>query len=274
MKKHLRTVSMILLAAVFVVGIFLTVRQMIQYRTAEQSYDHAQQIAFGSTPQAPTDPVSTSTPDVSVPEAEATEPEAIIPQPVQILQSVNIAALQLVNSDVLGWIYIPDTVISYPLMRTDDRDEYLHLAWDRTPNDNGSIFLEKSNSRDLSDFNTIIYGHLMANGTMFGSLKKYAEQDYRDSHPYIYIATADGVRMYHIFSAYEASIESDTYRLYFADEAAKQTALSGYIENSVVTGGPVPEADDRILTLSTCTGTGFYSTRWVVQAVLEGYWAA
>lgn len=267
--KKMRKAVTVILAAVFVFGICMMLRQLLQYGDAEQVYDQAQQIAFGTEPTQPsTEPSSTDAAESTKPY----QPEQILPEEVKILQNVDIAALQLVNPDVLGWIYIPDTVVSYPLMQTQERDEYLYKAWDGSTNNSGSIFLEKSNHRDFSDFNTIIYGHHMSNSTMFGSLKEFRSQDYRDSHPYIYIAAADGIRRYEVFAAYEAGIESDTYRLYFEDDTRKQASVDAWVSNSLIKTDVIPSVEDNVLTLSTCMGTGQYSTRWVVQAVLTGFW--
>ena len=133
-----------------------------------------------------------------------------------------------------------------------------------------SIFLECRNRRDFSDFNTLIYGHNIRGGLMFGPLKRYAEQAYLDAHRLVYIVTEDAVRRYEVFAAYEAGVTSDTYRLYFKDDERKQAALDDYVAAAAVGTGVTPSPDDRILTLSTCTGTGTYDTRWVVQAVLTG----
>ena len=284
MKKICRYGAMALLSIVFVWGVVMMARQAVGYQQSEALYDDARQLAFSAAGKdeepATTVPETTAaqeTTPAEEPDAGAVtvvQPQQLTPEPVQQLQKTDLAALKQVNPDVLGWIYIPDTIISYPLMKTTDRDSYLHLAWDGTPNENGSIFLEKSNRRDFSDFNTIIYGHLMADGSMFGSLKNYQTMEYGEEHPYVYIATAAGVYRYQIFAAYEAPVQSDTYRLYFEEDTHRQAALEHYLHSSVLDTGIVPQVTDRILTLSTCMGTGRYETRWVVQAVLTGFWPA
>ena len=278
MQKKLRGIVTGVLAAVFVFGVAMMLRQLFFYEDAREIYQEAQHIAFGEIPKETT--VSQETEAThpqtgeTLPQTEEApvQPQEVLTAEVRILRQLDVDALQLVNPDVLGWIYIPDTVISYPLLQTDERDEYLYKAWDGRKNDAGSIFLEKSNHRDFSDFNTIIYGHLMGNGTMFGSLKAYYSREYRDSHPYIYIATETEIYKYEVFAVYEADVKSDTYRLYFEDDTRKQVALDSYIERSILTGLSVPTVQDSVLTLSTCTGTGTYSTRWVVQAVRRGTW--
>lgn len=68
---------------------------------------------------------------------------------------------------------IPDTRISYPLVQGEDNQYYLNHTWKKWSSVVGAIFLECGNSRDLSNFNTIVYGHRMNDGSMFASLKNY-----------------------------------------------------------------------------------------------------
>lgn len=281
MKRKLRSKITVLLAAAFLVSGALILQQHLDYQAADQAYAAAQTIAL----QSPADAAAEEDPEI-LPEDEielAPEPVPMVPAPtldkperdlleesVRFLLELNLDALRQTNEDVLGWIYIPDTPIDYPLMRVKDNNEYLRRAWDGSANNAGCIFLECRNSRDFSDFNTLIYGHALRNGKMFRSLLNYREQEYRDSHPYVYIVTDEWVRRYEVFSAYEADVVSDTYRLVFEHDARKQSALDEWMEQSVLERELVPTAEDSILTLSTCTGTGTYETRWVVQAVLTG----
>ena len=275
MKKCGRKLAFGLLAAVFIAGLTLILLQLRQYDSAEEHNTQAQQLAFGSqtqpTAQESHSPAVTEPwePETATEEIQPSQPAIPMDETARFLQQVDIFALRQINPEVLGWIYLPDTAISYPLMETQERDKYLNLAWDGSRNGNGSIFLEKNNRRDFTDFNTIIYGHHMNDGTMFQPLIHYREDGFFQTHPYIYITTDSEIYRYRVFSAYEAPVESDTYRLYFPDAAACLAAIDFYLQGR----SDVTLTDrDRILTLSTCTGTGRYTTRWVVQAVLDAQW--
>jgi sortase B len=152
-------------------------------------------------------------------------------------------------------------------MQGEDNEHYLHHTWDGIWNYAGSIFMECQNSPTMSDYNTLIYGHNMKNRSMFGELKYYVQEDFWEAHPYIYIVDAAGVRRCDIYATYEAEVTAVTYKRTFEDAAAKQKFINYGARRTVVDTGVVPEADDRVITLSTCTGAG-YATRWVVQAVL------
>ena len=290
MNRKLRSVIILVLVACLVYGGSQLAIQMRSHQQAKASVEAALAAAqkvqvVEDLPEEPVPLEPAPTVELSPPEPVEKEPveEAPVeeePQvqppaeaepadaPVVDLMALDLEALRQTNPDVLGWITIPDTVISYPLMKAEDNQEYLYQTWDGKYSKYGSIFLECRNSHDLSDFNTLIYGHNMRTDEMFGTLLDYGEQRYFESHPSIYIVTDAGVRRYDVFSAYEAKVVSDTYRLIFEDDARRQTALELYTGSSVLDTGIVPEVDDAILTLSTCTGRGTADLRFVVQAVL------
>lgn len=263
MKCKSKRIITAVLAVVLIISVSMAAQQYVSYRQALEDQEEAKSLAFGN---------AVILPEPSVPMAVKPEYMEPLPQEAQLLRELDLTSLQQVNEDVLGWFYIPGTGISYPLMEVETRDEYLRRAWDGSYSRAGSIFLERRSSRDFSDFNTIIYGHHMRDDSMFGMLPEYAQQSYREDHPYVYIATADTIRRYEIFAAYEAPVTSDTYRLVFEDEKRKQDCLEQYMANSVWEPTRAPAVQDHILTLSTCTGTGTYHSRWVVQAVLTGQW--
>ena len=187
---------------------------------------------------------------------------------VRMLQQTNLAALQEVNPDVLGWILIPDSQIDYPIVQGTDNQFYLQHTWDGKSSSVGSVFLEYCNQPDMTEFHTILYGHNRKDGSMFASLRKYAGEQYWRDHPYIYIVNSEGVFRYEVFSAYRAKVDSYTYGLGFTRQQDKENFIQMLLQNSQIDTGIQPEATDRILTLSSCSGMG-YSTRWVVNARLK-----
>jgi sortase B len=188
------------------------------------------------------------------------------------LNEKGLSALQTVNPEVIGWICVPGTVINYPLLHTDNNEYYLNRTWDRKKSSSGSIFLESQNKADLEQFNTILYGHNMKRGTMFGSLDEYKDNAYRQNHPFVYVMTETEIRRYTIFSAYEASIQGYAYGVAFTSVRQKEIAIEEYLASSIWAAGVRVNKDDSILTLSTCTGKSDYNYRFVVHAVLSAVW--
>jgi len=272
MKKTIRILLTAALMLVFLFSITKFLGQQRDKRNGSSTYEKALQIATSEKNKgaSPTLPATTGNEDPS-------QPPQWIPAPVeeedpylQAMADIDLAALREVNPDVIGWIMIPDTGISYPLMQGTDNDYYLNRTWDRQSNAVGSIFLEYQNNPDLTDFNTIIYGHNMNDGSMFAGLREYRNQDFWEVHPYVYICNDLGVYRYEIFSAYYASVKSNTYGLVFSREESRINFLAKLLEDSVIQTGVEPTPNDRILTLSTCTGTGSgYAYRWVVHARLK-----
>ena len=91
-----------------------------------------------------------------------------------------------------AWLYCPDTVIDYPVMKADDYSYYLKHLPDGTHNANGTLFLDYNCAPDFSDSLSVIYGHKMKSGKMFGSLEGYKKEGYYSEHPYMYLYTKQG----------------------------------------------------------------------------------
>ena len=272
MKNKLRKVLTLVLALVLVGSLGAMLRQQMSYRQGDEDYSAAEEVAGlpkETLPLPKPEPPAVSKPEKEPEEsAPAEEPE---PDPeaelMAMLEGLDLAALQEINGDVLGWIAIPGTQVNYPILRGKDNDYYLDHTWKGERSSVGAIFMDYRNGADFSDDNTLIYGHNMKNRSMFGELKYYVQEDFWEAHPYIYIVDAAGVRRCDIYAIYEAEVTAVTYKRTFEDAAAKQKFINYGARRTVVDTGVVPEADDRVITLSTCTGAG-YATRWVVQAVL------
>lgn len=274
MHRKIRWLLSAVLAVVFVLSTALLVRYLFHRQQNQQAQNLALNIAAGVTlPDEPEPTEATASQPTELPTAPS-EP-VWLPAPFQgdpahmeVLENIDLDALRQVNPDVIGWIYIPDTGIHFPLLQGTDNSFYLAHSWDGRANVLGSIFLESKNSPDLSDFNTILYGHNITGGEMFAPLHNYASEDYRRSHPYVYILTDDGIFRYEVFASYLADVDSPTYGLSFNQTATRENFLSFALENSQPDTGILPNVTDRILTLSTCTGRG-HDQRRVVLARME-----
>ena len=82
------------------------------------------------------------------------------------------------HSDFAGWITIDGTKIDYPVMLTpNDGDYYLKRNVNGEDDINGTLFMDPRTDLVQRSTNIIIYGHNMKSGAMFGSLKKYLDED-------------------------------------------------------------------------------------------------
>ena len=271
MKRKTRRILIALLSLVFVGSLGMLVYRGMDYREGEEIYAEAETLVeLPDLTDLPVPVLEDTEPLPETPEAPETPEKPVYVDPyADVLRNMDFTALREVNSDVLGWIMIPGTPISYPLLQGENNQYYLKHTWKKWTSAVGAIFLECQNSPDLSDFNTIVYGHRMNNGSMFASLKNYKKQSYWAAHPCVYITDDNGSHKYQIFAAYEVSTTGTTYQLGFPKDSSKQAFIDYCLEQSVIDTGITPTVYDRVLTLSTCTGNG-HATRWVVQAVLKG----
>ena len=91
-------------------------------------------------------------------------------------------SLAAISGNVIAWISVDDTTINYPVVQGKDNMEFLSKDAEGKDSAAGSIFLDSRNSPDFSDPYSILYGHHMAQGLMFGALDAFADPDYLESH--------------------------------------------------------------------------------------------
>ena len=169
---------------------------------------------------------------------------------------VDFAALQEMNPDIYAWIDIPDTDISYAVLRREgDNNYYMNHAENGSYYSGGCIFSDDFNSAAMTDPVTIFYGHNLRNGTMFAKLNDFANADVFANHRFVYVYLPDRALIYEVFSAAPHSSEQiiqshdfadrEEYEAFFADVASAQTSAQRR-EDCFPTFG------DRVLILSTC----------------------
>jgi len=253
MNKYTKGIKILLTLALVIGVVYLVVRH-VEYYLGEQTYDEAKEIA--------------AVPEIEVEEIIVNEDGTVTDPYLESLLDIDLAALREVNEDVVGWFCIPDTKISYPLVQGPTNQYYLRHTWKDKANSVGAIFLEHLNSPDFTDFNTLVYGHNMRDDSMFGSLSEYKKKSYWEAHPSVYIVTDSGVRRYDIFAVHQARVNSPMYSMVIKSPKKKNEFIEYSLKNSKVDTGIVPTIDDKILTVSTCTGTGSYVSRWIVQGIL------
>ena len=183
------------------------------------------------------------------------------------IPEIDFAALQAVNPDTAAWLYCPGTPIDYPVMRARDYDYYLRRLPDGAYNANGTLFIDYNNAPDFSGGLTVIYGHHMKTGKMFGSLKGYKQQAYFEAHPYLYLYTPGG--KYRIELLYGCVIGAGEWRERAFMYEANLDALLAYAARSTTFASTAEyHPGDRVAALSTCSYE-FDGARYVVLGVLR-----
>lgn len=172
------------------------------------------------------------------------------------------------NPDVVGWLEIPDTHINYPVLHGEDDLQYAYTDAYGNPNMNGSIYLAATNHASFAECYMMLYGHNMANGGMFGDLKKYEDSDYFKNHQSGLLTTKDAVYTIMVYACIETdAYESMVYTLGNRDTKSMEM-LDFFIREHATYYEDLPGTETSpVLALSTCS-TAFSYGRTVVFAKL------
>lgn len=179
--------------------------------------------------------------------------------------------LKRINPDIVAWIIFDgdETEINYPILQGKEETEYIHLNYKKQYSANGSIFLQLKNSSDFTDLYSILYGHNMKSGMMFGNLKKLMKQDFYDRNHSFTIYTPNKAYHYEIFSVERVSV-TDSYTYCIYDDAGNdyQKALNQFVERSLITSKFIPNKKTRTVALSTCSSTDHLNYRVIVHGMV------
>lgn len=189
-------------------------------------------------------------------------------KPTEKADSPTFAQLEQINPDVCAWINIYGTGIDYPVVQSDNNDEYMNKTVTGDFALGGSIFLDHTNAKDFSDFNTIIYGHHMEKHEMFGDLDMFEEKKFFDEHQYgslYYDGRLHGLTVFAMVNA--DAYDFTLYDPHVEDEASQRKYLAYIEETSKYYRDIGAKSGDHIVMLSTCaSGT---NERFVLFARVE-----
>jgi len=166
-----------------------------------------------------------------------------------------------ITNDMVGWITVNDTNIDYPIMQGVDNSQYLNLDPYGEFSLSGSIFLDSRNSKDFTDPYSIIYGHHMEYGKMFGALDEFLDKDYLASHKNGELLIGrDGKVVYKLelfYAMWTDAKEEMVFDPANSEEMKQFLAAQGF------------DRDNRILCLSTCAGDASTKRCVVFAYILE-----
>lgn len=166
--------------------------------------------------------------------------------------------LYALNPDIYAWITIPGSDVDYPVLQHPTEDNhYLRYTVDGWLSPAGAIYTQTCNAKDFSDFNTILYGHNMADHTMFGALTYYRIPYYYDRNREIIVYTPDATLTYQVYAAVEYTDDLIPYKYDLDTQEGRQAFLDSldcteHGENHF-SDDIEATTDDRLITLSTCT---------------------
>ena len=264
--SHRRRAAFLILIAVAVMGISYITTYYIRQNSRSNVYEELKETTGAQGASEVQQPDNELTGEN---ETQEKDPEEIVkpgaknrnptPAPAkdEYVSPVDFETLWELNPDIVAWIEIPETQIAYPILKHPEEDEYyldhtVELAYGYP----GSIFLRQEARTDFSLFNTVIYGHNMKNGTMFGTLKYYLDPSYLQEHRVINIYTPEAEYSYSVFAAVVYSDVLITAKYSNYDKQDRQAFLDSLGEarnlSNIVLDDVEVTPEDHIITLSTC----------------------
>lgn len=213
-----------------------------EYDTANESYSNMQEEFFVEEPDVQETDV--------VPENETDQ--------LKVKYKFNYRKMSELNPEVKGYIYLEDSKISYPIVKHSDNEYYLDHDILKNYSVNGAIFIDCGIQNDLHDMNCIIYGHHMNNGSMFGDVSQFINEEFALSHQTFYIYIEDVPHEYRVISSFVCSP---------SDESVYKKGFSSTQEFVIWAQDMIERSDhnydektvnetDKMVTLSTCTNKG------------------
>ena len=212
----------------------------------------------------PTDPETGET--IAPPPTEPTEPKepTILPDYLPFYQ---------LNSDMVGWITIPETKINYPVLQTPDNpDYYLYRNFDKMGSDWGAIYAEEGCDINAPSDNVILYGHHMRDGSMFAQLNKFQFKDFWQDHQTFTFDTLYERHTYQIWAVFKttANLGDKHFPYHQFINAYAEEQYGEFVDMVKLLDfydtGITPQYGDKLLCLSTCEYT-LDNGRFVVCAV-------
>ena len=271
--KKNRSVIYAILAVIclmaFVVFFFLAGQEFLTRQKAEEELEALkEETSVSETQLDESEAAEEADSVVEEPEFEPLPEDAAIPEKELDFEQL----VSEVNEDIYAWIYIPGTLVDYPMVRHPTEESYyLNRNLDGSSGYPGCIYVDPINAADFSDPNTVIYGHNMKDDSMFGSLHEYRDRQFFDENRYLYIYTPEKTLVYEIFAAYEYSDIHLIYSFDLSNPEIFQTYLDQIFEIRDMTANIAEDievtSEDHIVTLSTCIG-GKDTKRYLVQGVL------
>ena len=225
---------------------------------------------------APTEPPTTEPPT----EAEPAPPTPPDPGPYHLQTDLaSVVSHHNANHDVIGWVRVSGTVINYPVMQTDNNAFYTDHNWQGGYYSGGAIFADWRCRLDRSD-NSLLYGHNLANGSMFHAIKNYKSADWGYMHPYIELCSLTHRYLYRVIStnviygekgvAFEywncIDMNRDWFNYFMTNIRSSSSVWYGYGD----TISAIRNGDRSILTLQTCNSGRDDGIRCVVFAECLG----
>ena len=259
-----------ILLCVFIYSAFRIGSYLVESIQAKRLYQSLQEIADSSRPTRPplpesSDPTAsgeTNPTEETTPDPLPTHPSYVTVidpntnEPIQLLPEYS--TLYLKNTDFVGWLEVPGTVISYPVMQSPDNPNfYLRHNFAKDWDSHGCLYARETCDIFSPSDNITIYGHNKRDGTMFSDLEKYMDKQFYEEHKYIYFDTIFQRHTYEIIAVFPTSASVGVgFRYHAFENAVSEEEFDEFVETckdlSYYDISSTAEFGDKLITLSTC----------------------
>lgn len=165
------------------------------------------------------------------------------------------------NTDLVGWIQIPDTNINYPVMQsTVVKNYYLYVNFKNEYSNHGSIYVREECDVTKPSDNVTIYGHHTSVGTMFGNLDKFVDKNFWEEHKTFTFDTLTEYHTYEIIAVFRTSANiGEGFAYHHFVDAANEAEFDEFVATckslAYYDTGLTAEYGDKLICLSTCEYT-------------------
>lgn len=309
MQKHRIALSSTLLLAMFICGaaafVLPLASELAAYRADENAYAAIAEMSFNAPSPSPisiiplpaptgntengaepasllqtdelpqasmaTDALSSPSPSPNAPNPQQTASPSPDAQAV-VDSGIDLEACLAQNKDFVAWLSISGTVISYPVVRSDDSAYYLSHLFSGKKSKLGCLFSLKSSDYQQPSQNIAIYGHHLSHSdAMFSTLIDYKQEAYCAEHSVITLDSIYGKRSYRVFAVLNMKVSDwDPAAASFGSGRAFLQFVNRAKQKALYSTGVEVKEDDHILTLITCDRSyGGASGRLIVMAIQE-----
>ena len=279
MKKKISNIIFTVALFVAVLCLFIIISEKKHISDESTALQEMQSMYVSSTDEAPSAKDETTQSDA--PKDSEAQPESVIDEAALREKNLNryrdmrfdFDGLKNLCPDIYAWIIVPGTCVNYPVLQSEEDNFYLRKGMDGNEAVYGCIYSNASaNTKDFTDFNTILYGHNREDNVMFASLHRFDDGDFFEKNDRIFVYTADRVLEYRIYACVKHNDYYLPYLYSFTTNPGKMQYISmlqnpmespvNHLREDMTVG-----VDDRLITLSTCMDVNV--NRFLVVGVLE-----
>ena len=260
-----------LFGAAFVVSLVLIGNYFLNSKKIENEYDDLANLrASIQANQATTLPGTTAATTPTAPDQPPATTPTEPPAPTEPQMLPEQQPFYDLNNDMVGWIYIPGTNVNYPVMQTpDNKDYYLKRTFYKMWSDWGAIYAREDCDINTPSDNITLYGHHMADNSMFASLDYYKKQSFWQDHQTFSFDTLYERHTYQVFAVFKTTGNVGGFPYHQFVNAASEEEFNQFVADiksmAFYETGISAEYGDKLLCLSTCEYT-LNNGRFVVVA--------